>query len=616
MLRTRLFLGLVPFVVLLLATGVYAIILFSRLVHRVDATVSGNYRSILVAQSMRLELTAIEREAWTSSTGTNAATPAFLQLQKQFEDNLTLLTNGMSQPAEQELTQKLTTNYAAFKRAMIVFNAAGGAENRQRTYQTGVTPSVLALDHTLEKIRDLNDRAILATRESIQQIMRDITRPMLIGMVVTLAIALYAYYRLSRSLLLPIESLTRATRELSQGNWHQPVPVESRDELGQLAIAFNTMAAQLQEYRQSTSAEIVRLHRTMETTLASFPDPIFVLNHKARIELKNPAADEFAAGLGLTERLPGELQRIAATALARGENFLPHTFDDVVSYHPPAGEKFYLPRVLVMRDKNNATFGVAVVLYDVTRFRLLDAAKTNLVATVSHELKTPLTSLRMALHILLEKTIGRINARQDEMLRGARDDAERLLNILNDLLDLARLEAGNAELRKEPVMPGELLEHVAREAADQAAGGRVRVHWSAESNLPAVHVDRQRISHVFGNLVNNAIKHSPAGADVRLQAASGEEGGVQFTVTDRGPGVPEEFQSRIFDRFFRVPGQDKTGAGLGLSIAREITVAHGGRIGVRSEPGQGSQFFVILPAANAAEAAAGSQLIDGPAGPG
>lgn len=616
MLRTRLFLSLVPFVVLLLATGAYAIILFARLVHRVDATVSGNYRSILVAQAMRLELTAIEREAWTSSTGTNVATPAFMQLQQQFEANLSLLTNGMSQPAEQELTRKLATNYAAFKRAMIVFNAAGGAENRQRTYQTGVTPGVLALDHTLEKIRDLNDRAILATRESIQQIMRDITRPMLIGMVVTLVIALYAYRRLSRSILMPIESLTRATWELSQGNWHQPVPVGSRDELGQLAVAFNTMAAQLQEYRQSTSAEIVRLHRTMETTLASFPDPIFVLNQKARIELKNPAADEFAAGLGLTERLPGELQQIAESALARGENFLPHTFDDVVSYHPPAGEKFYLPRVLVMRDKRNVTFGVAVVLYDVTRFRLLDAAKTNLVATVSHELKTPLTSLRMALHILLEKTIGRINARQDEMLRGARDDAERLLRILNDLLDLARLEAGNAELRKEPVPPGELLEHVAREAADQAAAGRVRVHWSAESPLPAVHVDRQRISHVFGNLVSNAIKHSPAGADVKLHAVSGEEGGVQFTVTDSGPGVPEEFQSRIFDRFFRVPGQDKTGAGLGLSIAREITVAHGGRIGVRGGPGQGSQFFVILPAASAVDAAAGDQFIGGHAGPG
>ncbi len=335
----------------------------------------------------------------------------------------------------------------------------------------------------------------------------------------------------------------------------------------------------------------------METTLASFPDPIFVLGRDRCIELQNVSAQALASGLGLRNQLPDRLDAIAQATLATGEDFLPHTFDAVVSYRVGEADKFFLPRVLAMKDKKGAPLGVAVVLYDVTRFRLLDAAKSNLVATVSHELKTPLTSVRMALHILAEKNVGSLTPKQDELVTTAREDAERLLHILNDLLDLARLDEGRAELRREEVAPIELLQGVKRELTEAIAAKGLQVSCQATPDLPAVFVDRQRIRHVFRNLIHNAIKHSPDGGQLQLRATSANGEGVQFTVTDQGQGVPEEFQARIFDRFFRVPGQSKTGAGLGLSIAREITVAHGGRIGVKSQPGQGSTFYVILKTA-------------------
>jgi signal transduction histidine kinase len=153
-------------------------------------------------------------------------------------------------------------------------------------------------------------------------------------------------------------------------------------------------------------------------------------------------------------------------------------------------------------------------------------------------------------------------------------------------------------LRKENVAPVELLQTTAREVAEAAATHGLKLTCETAPELPAVSVDRQRIQHVFSNLVNNAIKHSPAGGQIVLRAASLNGNGVQFSISDQGPGVPEEFQTRIFDRFFRIPGQTKTGAGLGLSIAREITVAHGGRIGVKSSPGQGTSFFVVLKSAS------------------
>jgi signal transduction histidine kinase len=499
MLRTRLFLNLLPFVVILLATGVYAIVLFSRLAASADTAVLEHYRSVAPAQ---------------------------------------------------------------------------------RT------------------------KALLATQQDVQTVTRRVTHLMLLGMAVALVISTYACYQLSRSVLRPIKLVTDATRELGEGNLKHPVPVLSNDELGELALAFNKLAAQLEQYRHSTTEQIVRLHRTMETTLASFPDPIFVLNKAGCIELMNPAAAQMAACLQMAGQLPLRLRAIAHGTLSSGKNFMPHTFDAVLSYRLNSAERSFLPRILTMRDEHDALFGVAVVLYDVTRFRLLDAAKTHLVGTVSHELKTPLTSVRMVLHILLEKTIGPLNPRQQELLETARGDTERLLRILNDLLDLARLEEGAADLHREKAAPAELLQAAMEEAADKAAAKQLNLRCVLDPALPPVLVDRPRIGHVFTNLLTNAINHSPAGGEVRLRAIRDNDGLVLFTISDDGPGIPPEYHQRIFDRFFRVPGQTRSGAGLGLSIAREIAIAHGGRISVKSGPGQGATFCLELKAAPQASSSA------------
>ena len=170
----------------------------------------------------------------------------------------------------------------------------------------------------LDRILESNQQAILSTGDSVRQITREVTRLMIIGMAVALIITVYASYQLGHWVLQPLQQVTKATRELAEGDSKPGVLEVSQDELGELALAFNKMAAHLQEYRQSTSEEIMRLHRTMETTLASFPDPIFVLNKDGAIELRNPAAEELAAGLELGARLPARLDTVAEKTLASG----------------------------------------------------------------------------------------------------------------------------------------------------------------------------------------------------------------------------------------------------------------------------------------------------------
>ena len=281
--------------------------------------------------------------------------------------------------------------------------------------------------------------------------------------------------------------------------------------------------------------------------------------------------------------------------LQGGADYIPANFGSAICVRPGDKETFFLPRIIGIRGDHGTVFGAAVILQNVTRLRLLDQVKSNLVATVSHELKTPLTSVRMALHLLLEENIGALNAKQTELLVAAREDSERLLTMINDLLDLARLESGETRMQIESKSPRDLVLAAVEEARDFAESLGVRLVAEADDTLPSSGVEERQIAHVFSNLITNAAKHSPRGETVQVRAAA-HDGGVRFSVADRGAGIPEQYQARVFDKFFRVPGgADRDGAGLGLSIAREIVNAHHGSIGVKSSPGEGSEFYFILP---------------------
>jgi signal transduction histidine kinase len=326
----------------------------------------------------------------------------------------------------------------------------------------------------------------------------------------------------------------------------------------------------------------------MEATLSSTPDPLFVVDTKGATEVKNPAAQALASAPEFAEGFPSGLSQPLEEVLKSGQHYLPEDYDKAIAVHVGRDERHYLPRILAIGDTLTGFGGAAVILQDVTKFRLLDDAKSNLVGTVSHELKTPLTSL-------LEKNFGALSASQRDLLETARDDADRLLRILNDLLDLSRLEGGVSSLNRREVSIASLLEDMAREmkGITEAADQKIEVHTAPD--LGVISVDPERLRHVFINLLANASKYSPTDSKITLSAQTADAGFVRFSVRDEGPGIPEESVGRIFEKFYRVPGQTRKGAGLGLTIAREITVAHGGTIGCVSKVGEGSEFYFLLP---------------------
>jgi signal transduction histidine kinase len=240
-----------------------------------------------------------------------------------------------------------------------------------------------------------------------------------------------------------------------------------------------------------------------------------------------------------------------------------------------------------------------VVLQDVTRLRRFDELKDDLVATVAHEFRTPLTSLRMAIHLCLEQVAGPLSEKQADLLYAARQDCERLQATVDELLDLARIQSGRVQLALEPLEIASLFARTLppfRTAAEDKQIDLVAPEGAA--NLAAL-ADPPRVQLVLSNLLSNAVRHTPAGGRIELLAEPRGDF-VWLGVRDSGPGIAAEHQAAVFGKFYRVPGAASGAAGLGLSLAKEIVEAHGGQVGVESESGHGSLFWFTLPARPAA----------------
>jgi signal transduction histidine kinase len=263
-------------------------------------------------------------------------------------------------------------------------------------------------------------------------------------------------------------------------------------------------------------------------------------------------------------------------------------------------ERFFRPEAIPILDSERQPAGVVLVLSDVTRQRHQDEMKSNAISTVSHQLKTPLTSVRMALHLLLEDKVGSLNEKQAELLVAAREEADRLDLILTELLDIGRIGSGKVPMELRPVSPPEIVSEGVDPYCSAARDGGLSLSVDLPPVLPAVWADPARIVHVFSNLLSNALKYTPPGGKVTVSARDeGEQ--VRFLVSDSGVGIPDKYLPRIFEQFFRVPEQEAaSGVGLGLAIVKDIVEAHGGTVGVESREGVGSSFWFSLRRADRA----------------
>jgi two-component system, NtrC family, sensor histidine kinase KinB len=610
-LRHRILLTLAPLLLLLVGIGTAGVVLLSKLAGRADLILRENYDSVRAMSQLNEALGQIDAAFRLALSGREG------DARRQYQENwlacdkqLRIQQANITLPGEAELTDRLTRLTREYRALGDRFFAhPPGSVARAVEYSGGVADSQLDLPVTYRLLKGVSGDILRINQENMEAASRDaraLAATSQVGLGLGLAgavlLALLFAWRLLRAVLGPVGEMTRAAEAIGTGQLHLTVPVYGRDELGQLATAFNTMTRHLREYRQVNTTRLLRAQQTGQATIDSFPDPVLVVDPDGRVELANPAARRVlgvapaANGDAPAWQPPDALRQPLADALRLQRPFLTESFDQVVAFHLDGEDRAFLPQIRPIQDRYGGTLGAAVILDDVTKFRVLDRLKSDLVATVSHELKTPLTSIRLAVHVLLEEAVGPLTPKQTELLLDARDNAERLLRMIESLLALAKIEGGG-RLRAEPARPAELLRAAAEAAGPRAADKRVDLTVEAAAELPPVAVDRERFGRALDNLLDNALAYTNPGGRVTLSAEAADGGRVRFAVTDTGVGIPPEALPHVFEKFFRVPGQTQpAGTGLGLAIVREIVVAHGGEITCASTTGRGTTFTITLPA--------------------
>jgi len=348
----------------------------------------------------------------------------------------------------------------------------------------------------------------------------------------------------------------------------------------------------LDDYENSNLAQIIFQKRRVDAVINTMHDPIIGLDENGRILFANKEA---IAILGVHERgLIGQYAPDVALT-----NDLLRTLLKTDTGHKPLKiffqdrESYFIKETLEIKA-DDTLIGSAIVLKNVTEFKELDSAKTNFIATISHELKTPISSIKMGLKLLEDERVGTTNEEQRKLLVGIKEDSNRLLNITTELLDLTQVESGKINLKMQPTDPKEVVQFAYDTVRFQAEQKQVQIEVLYGPDLPNLLIDKEKTTWVLVNLLSNAIRYSPENKEIRMQVRK-EANSIIFSVQDFGKGIDPKYKDRIFEKYFKMPDGNVQGTGLGLAISKEFIEAQQGNIEVQSIPGKGTTFDVMFP---------------------
>jgi two-component system, NtrC family, sensor histidine kinase KinB len=615
--RSKLMLTMAPLVLALAAVGVVAGLVTDVLAREPSHIWRDNYRSVLAAQRMKESAERLNESALLDVLGVAKAAPPIEERLKQFERELAVESRNITEPGESEVAARLRDNWARYRRSLDKFHNELDPDKRRALCFGDLSRDFSQVKQSANQILDINQDATVRKGQRIERRAAYFERVLIVAVLVASVLGLLASVSLTTRLLRPLGVVSAAVRRFGQGDVQARAHVKGEDDIARLAQEFNTMADHLERYRKSSLGELLQAQQASQAVIDSMPDPVLMLDVDGSLQGTNEAArkvlriDPEEKGSSSLERVDPNvrslLDRLRAHVLGGRGGYSPKGFEDAVRITAGEGEFIYLPRATPIYSENGSVTGSALVLQDITRLFRFDELKNNLVATVAHEFRTPLTSLRMAIHLCTEEAVGPLTRKQADLLFAARDDCERLHSIVDDLLNLARLESGRIDLQKRRVEVQSLVDLAVDVHKAAAESQQLALRAEVYPGLAEVFADPDRLQLVFANLLANAIRYSPKSGEIVVRALpvqaglsandSGEQPFIRFEISDSGPGIPAEHQESLFEKFFRVPGSPSGGAGLGLFIARGIVQAHDGRIGVSSQAGKGATFWFTIPSA-------------------
>ncbi|OXE99566.1 PAS/PAC sensor signal transduction histidine kinase [Flavobacterium araucananum] len=501
-----------------------------------------------------------------------------------FKEYLEKQTQNVTEPGEKEATANLEKSFALLEKNGS--NEAVKMQIRQDIF------AIMKLN--LDAIKQKSDIA----RHTAE------TANLWIAIVGTLCflIAFNLLVNLPNNIANPIKELTQSIKEIANKNYSERVHFTNHNEYGDLAKSFNTMAQKLQEYNNSNLYKLFFEKKRLETLINNMHDPIIGLDNEGMILFVN---DEALKIIGMkSEDVIGQ----SASTLALSNDLirsliLKELATDSQKKQPMKifahGKESYFDKETInititpTGEEKAINIGDVIILRNITLFKELDFAKTNFIATVSHELKTPIASIKLSLQLLQNAKTGDMNDDQKQLVESIKEDSQRLLKITGELLNLSQLETGNIQLNIEKSNPYAIVNYATEAVKVQADQKQIKLVIDADENLQNVKADSEKTGWVLINYLSNAITYSSEKSTIVIKLKE-EKDQIVFEVIDTGKGIDARYKDKVFDKYFQIPGSQKSGTGLGLAISKEFIEAQNGIIGVESNLGLGSTFWFSL----------------------
>ncbi|WP_268798636.1 KinB sensor domain-containing domain [Pseudomonas huanghezhanensis] len=588
-LRTRLFLSISALITVALLGLLLGLVSVMQMAQSQESLIKHNFFTLDLGLKLRQNL----GDQLVMMLRETPQQPALSQTQQQFQ---ALLSEGIDH-------EQQTNTHNGFEQARLDYQQFLLAYERSRS----TTQQVIDNTEITNSFNVLRNGLLNAHRQALENINLSESESRshalwvsaLLGLVglAVLGIGFITAHGIANRFGAPIEALAKAADNIGQGNYEVTLPISSAAEMNLLTRRFGVMAEALRRHQVTNVDELLAGQQRLQAVLDSIDDGLLMIDRQGRLEHLNPVAqrqlgweeDRLGTGLGEALNRP-ELDEQLYLVLRGGT--LERAPEDL-SIEIDGETRLLTFSLTPVSHTKGHILGAVMVLHDVTEQRAFERVRSEFVLRASHELRTPVTGMHMAFGLLQERVSFPAESREADLLKTVNEEMQRLMQLINDLLNFSRYQNGLQKLTLAPCDVGELLEETRRRFSDQAQEQETILLVEMENGLPRLHADRSQLDRVMDNLLDNALRHTPQGGLIRLQARRHGERLI-VSVEDNGEGIAYGQQARIFEPFVQV-GRKKGGAGLGLALCKEIVQLHGGRMGVYSRPAQGTQFYMALP---------------------
>lgn len=583
--------------------GIVSIFNISNMQKMIDSLMTANYKSISVLSKMQ---EAIERQDSAEliyiTTDKDKGISIFTENGRAFLENYTVENGNITESGEKVLVEEVNAQYSRYTGMFSMLQETGNASGKDAAvnyYNSEITPIFNNIKSRLRDLVTLNENAMFKSKSTAVQNAQN-SMYLLIGICTVAVMAgLFMARFFANRFLSPLYQLARGIGTVGEGKLGQKIEIKSKDETAHLAREFNKMTERLQQYEQSALGTLLNEKNKSVAIVKSIADPIIVLDNDFKVMLINTACETYFSVEEANIKGKHLLQAI------RNDKLFDLVTDAINANDPGKERTLYLPYedgsyfsviVTPFPTGSEKPEGFIVLLQNITGLKKLEKIKTEFVATVSHEFKTPLTSILMGASLLSEKGTGNLTEEQSEIVETIKEDGERLSTLVTDMLELSRIESGKAVYHQRPCSITAIIDGCFKQFISYAETKHVELINEVDDDLPKVSADFEKVSWVFNNLLSNALKYTDAGDSITISARQMKDK-VQVQVADTGMGIPPEYIDKLFDRYSLARSQDieARGTGLGLSVVKEIITAHHGEIYVTSELDAGSTFTFTLP---------------------